>query len=125
MAAIHTLDERLKKFVSDTEGVVGVVISTPEGLTFAYQADRPFEPDAYAAIVASLYSLASKSGRAGDMGKVKEITIHMEEGSFIVFPLGNLILGIIALPNAITGMILTNARRMLRDLEELEDAFFV
>jgi predicted regulator of Ras-like GTPase activity (Roadblock/LC7/MglB family) len=121
MAAIHNITERLRQFVADTEGVMGVVISTPEGLTYAYYSDRVFDHEMVSAIIASMYSLAKKSGRSADMGKPKEISVHLEEGSLYVFPLGELILGVETLPGVLTGMVLTNARRMLKDLEEITE----
>jgi len=119
MAAIREIEDRLRQFVADTEGVMGVVISTPEGLTYAYYSDRVFDPDLVSAIIASMFALARKSGRTADMGAPREINVHLEEGSLYIFPLGDLILGIETLPGVMAGMVLMNARKMLKDLEEV------
>ncbi len=98
-----------------------MVISTPDGLTYAYYSDRAFDPDMVSAIIASMYVLARKSGRSADMGDPKEISVHLEEGSLYIFPLGDLILGVETLPGVMTGMVLMNARKMLKELGSLTE----
>lgn len=121
MAAIHEIEERLRRFVADTEGVMGVVLSTPEGLTYAYYSDRAFDPDMVSAIISSMFALAKKSGRSAELGRPKEISVHLDEGSLHIFPLGELVLGVETLPGVMTGMVLMNARKMLKDLKVLTE----
>lgn len=120
MQGIMQLEKRLKEFVEQTEGIRGVIISTPEGLPFSYYSSGKFDADLIAAITSSIFALAKKSGRAADLGLPNEITIHMEDGSLYIFPLGSLVFGILTLPGAMTGMVLVNARKILGDLEKLE-----
>jgi len=105
MATIREIEDRLRQFVADTEGVIGVVISTPEGLTYAYYSDRAFDPDLVSAIIASMFALARKSGRTAGMGSAKEINVH------------ELVLGVETLPGVMTGMVIMSARKMLKELE--------
>jgi len=123
MATIREIEDRLRQFVADTEGVIGVVISTPEGLTYAYYSDRAFDPDLVSAIIASMFALARKSGRTAGMGSAKEINVHLEEGSLYIFPLGELVLGVETLPGVMTGMVIMNARKMLKELEGIAEEF--
>ncbi len=98
-----------------------MVLATPEGLTYAYYSDRAFDPDMASAIISSMFALVKKSGRAANLGSPKEISAHLEEGSLHIFPLGDLILGVETLPGVMTGMVLMNARKMLKDLRALTE----
>ena len=119
MRSLRDVEERLKEFVSETEGVVGVVLATPEGLTYSYYSDRAFDPDTISALVASMFSLVKRIGRAAGLELPKEMSVHLEEGSLHIFPIGELVVGVEALPGVMTGMVLVSTRRMLEDLKSI------
>ncbi len=119
MRSLRDIEERLKEFVSETEGVVGVVLAIPEGLTYSYYSDRAFDPDTISALVASMFSLVKRIGKAAKLNFPKEMSIHLEEGSLHIFPVGELVIGVEALPGVMTGMVLVNTRKMLEELKSI------
>ena len=117
MTTLHDIEDRLKRFVYETEGVVGTVLATQEGLTYAFFSKVPVEPDMAAAFVSTIYAYAQKVGEVSRLGPPKEINVHFEKGSVYIFPIGDLILGIRTLPGTRIGLVLVSARKMLKDLK--------
>ena len=121
MTALRDVEERVRKFASDTEGVVGVILATPEGFPYAYFSKGPLDAEVAAAFVSSVFAFAKKMGRAAEMGRPLEINLHFGNGSIYVFPLGELVLGVRTLPGTSIGMVLMNARKMLKDLKVIAE----
>ncbi len=117
MDTLHKIEERLKRFVYETKGVVGTVLATREGLTYAFFSKAPVEPDTAAAFASTIFSYAQKVGEVSNLGPPKGINIHFRKGSIYIFPVGNLILGIRTLPGTKIGLVLVSARKMLKDLK--------
>ena len=121
MTALRDVEERVRKFTSDTEGVVGVILVTPEGFPYAYFFRDSLDAEMAAAFVSSVFAFAKKMGRAAEMGRPLEINLHFGNGSIYVFPLGELVLGVRTLPGTSIGMVLMNARKMLKDLKVIAE----
>lgn len=121
MTALRDVEERVRKFTSDTEGVVGVILATPEGFPYAYFSKGPLDAEVAAAFISSVFAFAKKMGRAAEMGRPLEINLHFGNGSIYVFPLGELVLGVRTLPGTSIGMVLMNARKMLKDLKVIAE----
>ena len=124
MSALHDIEERLKRFVHETDGVVGVVLATSEGFTYSYYSDRSFDPDTISATISSMLSLVKRIGKTAQLDSPLEINVHLGEGNLHIFPFGEMILGVEALPGAMTGMVLVSTRRLLEDLKAVADELF-
>ncbi len=119
--ALRDVEERIRRFATGTDGVVGVILATPEGFPYAYFTKGPLDAEVAAAFISSVFAFAKKMGRAADMGRPLEINLHFGNGSIYVFPLGELVLGVRTLPGTSIGMVLINARKMLKDLKALTE----
>ena len=117
MANLYDIEERLKRFVYETKGVVGTVLATREGLTYAFFSKVPVEPDTAAAFASTIFAYAQKVGEVSNLGPPKRINIHFRKGSIYIFPIGDLTLGIRTLPGTKIGLVLVSARKMLKDLK--------
>ena len=124
MATLDDVEKRLKRFVHETEGVVGVVLATSDGFTYSYYSDRAFDPDTISATVSFMFSLINRISEIADLDDPLEMNIHLAEGNLHIFPIKDMLLGVEALPDAMTGMVLVNTRRLLRDLRAMADDLF-
>ncbi len=101
-----------------------MVLATSDGLTYSYYSDRAFDPDTISATISFMFSLIRQISEVGELDEPLEINIHLAEGNLHIFPIKDLLLGVEALPGAMTGMVLVNTRRLLRDLKVMADDLF-
>ncbi|HXH71418.1 MAG TPA: roadblock/LC7 domain-containing protein [Mariprofundaceae bacterium] len=102
----------LEKFLGDFELADGAVLSTGDGLLIASAAQNAsIEPDAIAAMSASMLALADTLvGQAG-RAYADNLISEAESSTLVILHAGELILTVVGRPNVNIGMILSAARR--------------
>lgn len=102
----------LERFLRDFDQVDGAVLATGDGLLIASAAGSDsIEPDAIAAMSASMLALADTLvGQAG-RAYADNLISEAESSTLVILHAGELILTVVGRPNVNVGMILTAARR--------------
>jgi len=104
------LHELLKKLVEESPDTIGVVVATPDGLPIAYYSSY--------AISSAIVALSESSVRDADLGNTSEILIVADKGKIFLYPLGDLVMGILTDKDANTGLIFMKVRKALDDIRE-------
>ncbi len=112
------LYDLLKKLVEDSPDIIGVVVSTFDGLPISFYSTYSYDPDIQAAISSAIVTLSENSVRDADLGDVSEILIVADKGKIFLYPMGDMVLGVLADRNANTGMIFMKARKALDEIRE-------
>ncbi len=112
------LHELLKKLVEESPDTIGVVVATPDGLPIAYYSSYNYDPEIQAAISSAIVALSESSVRDADLGNTSEILIVADKGKIFLYPLGDLVMGILTDKDANTGLIFMKVRKALDDIRE-------
>ncbi len=112
------LHELLKKLVEESPDTIGVVVATPDGLPIAYYSSYSYDPEIQAAISSAIVALSESSVRDADLGNTSEILIVADKGKIFLYPLGDLVMGILTDKDANTGLIFMKVRKALDDIRE-------
>ncbi len=102
----------LENFINETPEIQGIIIATTDGFPVAHVGKG--DPEKLSAIVASLSSLARRSTNMVDLGNPEEMFISTSEGKIVIYDIEDIaVMGVIALRNVSTGMVLVNIRKIL------------
>ncbi len=112
------LHELLKRLVEESPDIIGVVVATMDGLPISHYSTYTYDPEIQAAISSAIVALSESSVRDADLGETSEILIVAEKGKVFLYPLGDLVLGVLADRDANTGMIFMKVRRALNAIQE-------
>lgn len=120
--------QTLKNFLGDNDLADGLVLATEDGLLIANAIqNKAIEPDAIAAMSASMLALADAlAGQAG-RAYADNLISEAESSTLVILHAAELILTVIGRPNVNIGMILNAARRTAKAIGALskEDRLFV
>ena len=111
------LQELLKRLVEDSPDIIGVVVATMDGLPISHYSSYAYDPEIQAAISSAIVTLSESSVRDADLGNTSEILIVADKGKVFMYPLGDLVLGVLADKDANTGMIFMKVRKALDDIQ--------
>ncbi len=112
------LQELLKRLVEDSPDIIGVVVATMDGLPISHYSSYAYDPEIQAAISSAIVALSESSVRDADLGNTSEILIVADKGKVFMYPLGDLVLGVLADKDANTGMIFMKVRKALEDIQD-------
>ena len=102
------------------EGVEAVLVLSADGLPIEHSARASFEPEAVAALTATLLQYATRLGLGAGRGAARTAVIEYERGLLIVAQLGSGdSLAILAAPHADMGELLYDLRQHRPALAEL------
>jgi predicted regulator of Ras-like GTPase activity (Roadblock/LC7/MglB family) len=94
------------------EGVEAVLVLSADGLPIEHAARVPFEPEALAALTATLVQYATRLGLGAGRGAPRTMVIDYERGLLIVAQIGpGDSLAILASPNTDVGELLCDLRQ--------------
>ena len=111
------LQELLRKLVEDSPDIIGVVVATMDGLPISHYSSYTYDPEMQAAISSAIVALSESSVRDADLGDTSEILIVADKGKVFLYPLGDLVLGVLANKDANTGMIFMKVRKALDNIQ--------
>lgn len=101
-------------------GVEAVLVLSADGLPIEHTARVPFEPEAVAALTATLIQYATRLGLGAGRGAARTSVIDFERGQLIVAQIGSGdSLAILAAPDADVGQLLYDLRQHRPALAEL------
>ena len=101
-------------------GVEAVLMLSADGLPIEHTARVPFEPEAVAALTATLVQYATRLGLGAGRGAARTSVIEFERGQLIVAQIGSGdSLAILAAPDADVGQLLYDLRQHRPALAEL------
>jgi predicted regulator of Ras-like GTPase activity (Roadblock/LC7/MglB family) len=101
-------------------GVEAVLVLSADGLPIEHMAKVPFEPEAVAALTATLVQYATRLGLGAGRGAARTAVIDFERGLLIVAQIGTGdSLAILAAPDADMGELLYDLRQHRPALAEL------
>jgi uncharacterized protein len=102
------------------EGVEAVLVLSADGLPIEHTSGVPFEPEAVAALTATLVQYATRLGLGAGRGALRTSVMEFERGLFIVAQIGSGdSLAILAAPGADVGELLYDLRQHRPALAEL------
>jgi predicted regulator of Ras-like GTPase activity (Roadblock/LC7/MglB family) len=94
------------------EGIEAVLVLSGDGLPIEHSARVPFEPEAVAALTATLVQYASRLGVGSGRGAPRTAVVEYDHGLVIVAQIGSGdSLAILASPNADVGELLYDLRQ--------------
>jgi uncharacterized protein len=101
-------------------GVEAVLVLSADGLPIEHSARSPFEPEAVAALTATLVQYATRLGLGAGRGAARTAAIEYERGLLIVAQIGSGdSLAVLAAPDADMGELLYDLRQHRPALAEL------
>jgi len=89
--------EELRNILSDlksVDGVTGIILISPEGLTMASELPETVDPDLFSATAVTVYAACEKTMEGINYGELSMISIEANEGKIFLVNCGEGILGV-------------------------------
>ncbi|MET3178332.1 roadblock/LC7 domain-containing protein [Variovorax sp. NFACC27] len=113
--------DEVQRVLEDVNGIVSVVIATPDGFEIASASQRDIEPARIAAMASSICAIGAVAAQEARLGRCTCITVATDNGFALVSPVRNgeteLVVNVIAGAGAVLAQAMYRTAACVRALE--------
>lgn len=110
----------LRKLNSITTDIEASAVMTRDGLSIASIMGAGVDPDRLGAMCASMLSLADKTAKELERGKLKQVLVDGEAGYMLLVHVGaNAVLAVVSRPDVHLGKVLLEAKKTAAEISKI------